>query len=75
MCRTMRNPSEFNIRRYDSCVIDINEYVTVFPRGNLYDIIGEMELNEIMLNSMQKNWIKHTYIQGFDCETITFKNL
>ena len=34
----------------------------------------EMELNEILLNIMPNNWIKQAYVQGFYCESITFKS-
>ena len=31
------------------------------------------ELNEILLNNMPNSWSKKWYVQGFDCESITFK--
>ena len=37
------------------------------------DKIGVPELNEILLNSMPTSWSKQVYVQGFDCESITFK--
>ena len=33
-----------------------------------------LELNENLLNSMPNSWIKQAYVQGFDSESITFKN-
>ena len=36
------------------------------------DKIGVTELNKILLNSMPNSWSKQAYIQGLDCESITF---
>ena len=37
------------------------------------DKIDITELNKIILNSMHNIWYRHAYVQGFDCESITFK--
>ena len=37
------------------------------------DKIGVTEINEILLNSIPNIWYKQAYVQGFDCESITFK--
>ena len=37
------------------------------------DKMGVTGLNEILLNSMPNIWSKKTYVQGFYCETISFK--
>ena len=34
MCHGMRNPRGLKVRCYASCVIDINEYLDVFPGDN-----------------------------------------
>ena len=31
------------------------------------------ELNEILLNIINNTWINQSYVQGFYCESITFK--
>ena len=31
------------------------------------------ELNKILLNSFPNSWIKQAHVQGFDCETIIYK--
>ena len=35
--------------------------------------IGVIDLDGIFLNSMPNIWSKQSYVQGFDCEYITFK--
>ena len=35
--------------------------------------IGVTKLNYILLNIMPNIWSKQAYVQGFDCEYITFK--
>ena len=37
------------------------------------DKIGVTKLNEILLNSIPRSWSRQAYVQGFDCESITFK--
>ena len=40
------------------------------PGAKSSDKIGEIEINEILLNSIPNIWIKLVYVKGFDCETI-----
>ena len=54
-------------------IIDLNEYWVYFPGETLNDNIGVVKLNEISLNSMPKIWYRQAYVQGFDCNSITFK--
>ena len=35
--------------------------------------MGITELNEILLNSITNIWSNQSYVQGFDCDTISFK--
>ena len=55
-------------------MIDINEYLFVLPGAKASDKICEMELNAILLNSTPNIWSRQAYVQGFDCESITFKS-
>ena len=73
MRRGMEKPRALTVRRYAERLIDINEQVDSFPGETLNDDIRETELNEIFLNSMPNGWYKQAYVQGFDCESITFK--
>ena len=54
-------------------MVYINEYLNVLLVVKAGYNIGEKELNEILLNSMPNVWIKQACVQGFYCETITFK--
>ena len=58
---------------YAACLIDLNEYLASFPGAALTDKVGVTELNSIFLNSMPNSWYKQACVQGFDCESITFK--
>ena len=73
MRRCMQKPRRLKVRRYDAPIIDLNEYFASFPRENMDDKIGFAELNEILLNSMTNIWSKQAYVQGFGCESISFK--
>ena len=44
------------------------------PGGTLADKIYVTELNEILLNIIPNYWCKQAYVQGFDCNSISFKN-
>ena len=63
------------VRRYGARLIDLNEYLASFPGETLTDKIGVTELNKILLNSMPNILSKHAYVQYFNCEYITFKNV
>ena len=39
----------------------------------LTDKISITKLNEILVNSVPNIWYKRAYLQGFYCESITFK--
>ena len=68
----MRKPRGLKLRCYSACLVYCNEYVDMFPGARESDNICEMELNEILLTSMQNIWIRKACVQGFDCEYITF---
>ena len=55
-------------------LIDLNEYSESFPGATLNDKIGLTKLNHILLNSMSNICYIQPYLQGFDCEYITFNN-
>ena len=73
MRRFLKNPHILKVGRYDVCLIDLNEYLALFPGATMSDNIGVTELNNILSNSMPNSWSKQAYVQGFDCETIPFK--
>ena len=54
-------------------MIDINEYFSSFPLENASEIIGDIELNKILLNRIPNGWIKQAYVQGFYCGPIALK--
>ena len=55
-------------------LIDINDYFAALPGETLIDKIGVTELNEIFLNSMPNSLRNQAYAQGYNCESITYKN-
>ena len=73
MRRFLKNPHILKLRRYAVCLIDLNQYLALFPEATISDNMGVTELNEILSNSMPNSWSKKAYVQGFDCETIPLK--
>ena len=71
MRRRMRNMRELKVRRYADLLIDLNEYLYEYPGAKAIDKIGDMELDEILLNSIANGWSKQAYWQDLYCETIT----
>ena len=69
----MKKPQSLTVRRHAARLIDLNDYLASFPGATLTDKIGVTELNEILIKSMPNRWYKQAYVQGFDCESITFK--
>ena len=74
MLHGMRKPGGLKLRWYAAHLIYLNDYLSVFSGEKTSGFFCEMELNEILLNIMPNNWIKQAYVQGFYCESITFKS-
>ena len=73
MRRIMRNPHGLKVRCYAAHLIDLNEYLALFPGVNLTDKIGMTDLNGVLLNIMPNSWIKQSCVQKFYYKSITFK--
>ena len=52
-------------------MIDMNDYLDVFPGAKAGDNIGDTEPNEITLNITTNGRSKKEHVHGFDCGTIT----
>ena len=75
MCRGMMNPRELKVRHYADWIIGINDYLAAFHREKSSEKICEMEANEILLKIVRNICISQEYVQVFDCESITLKNI
>ena len=73
MRRGMSNPSELKVRCYAASLVGNDEYLAAFPGAKSNYNISETELNKIILNIIPNGWSEQVYVQGFDCETITFR--
>ena len=73
MYQGMKKPRSLKVRRYVARLIDLNEYLDSFLGATLFDKIDVYELNENLLNSMPNIRSKQSYVQGSDCESISFK--
>ena len=61
MRHRMRKPRGLQVIRYAAHLVDLNDYLDVFPGENISDKI--CELNEILLNSMPNICSKQAYVQ------------
>ena len=50
----MWKPHELKVIRYADHLIDLNDYLAAFPGVKEVDNIGETDLNEIFLNSINR---------------------
>ena len=53
-------------------LIDLNEYLASFPGVTMADKITVTGLIKDILNSTPNSWYNKLYVQGFDCEIISF---
>ena len=67
ICSGMGKPRRLKVRCYVACLIDLNEYLALFPEAKISDKIVVIELNKILPNIMPNSWIKQAYVQEFDC--------
>ena len=56
MRRGMMKPHGLKVRCYAACMVGVNEYLDTLPGAKENGKIGEMELNKIILKSMQNVW-------------------
>ena len=75
MCRGTRKPRGFKIRRYAACLVDLNEYLAVFPGVTITENVCVTELDKNLLTSIPNSCSNQAYVQGFDCEYISFKSV
>ena len=66
-------PCSIKLRCYAACLIGLNECLDSSPGATLADNIDKNKLNNIILNRMSNRSFKQAYVQGFDCEYISFK--
>ena len=71
----MKKPRGLKLRLYAASMINIKNYLSVFPGAKEEDRCFEMEFNVSFLNRIPNIWIRQACVQGFDCKTITLKNL
>ena len=64
-----QKPRALIVRLYAARLIDVNEYLV----ETLNKRIRVTEINELLLKSMPTSWSIQDFVQGFDCEYITFK--
>ena len=72
MRRCMKKTCRLNVRRYATHLIDLNEYLASFPGVTMADKITVTGLIKDILNSTPNSWYNKLYVQGFDCEIISF---
>ena len=70
----MKKTGNLTVRLYVAHLIDLNEYFAALLGATLIDKIGVTELDEIFLNSMPNSLHNQAYAQGYNCESITYKN-
>ena len=69
----MRNPIKLKIRRYAAHLIELNEYLNIFPGSNMNNKIGGTELNEILLHNVSHGWGDQDFRWGFDFKYVPLK--
>ena len=62
----MSKPHGLKVRCYADFMIDLNDYLAVFPGSKASDKIRETSLNGILFHSVPNSWIRQSYVQGFN---------
>ena len=75
ICHGIRNPRGLKLIRYAACLVDLNEYLAVFPGVTITEIFCVTELDKNLLTSIPNSCSNQAYVQGFDCEYISFKSV
>ena len=65
MWHVMMNLCNISVKKFDTRLMDINEYLSLFPGSdNMKKIVYE-EMNEILLHTVPIVWTKQAYLKGF----------
>ena len=65
MWHVMMNLCNISVKKFDRRLMDINEYLSLFPGSDNMKKIADEEMNEIILHTVPIVWMKQAYLQGF----------
>ena len=65
MWHVMMNLCNVSVKKFDTRLMDINEYLPLFPGSDNMKIIADEEMNEIILHTVPIVWMKQAHLQGF----------
>ena len=75
MCRTMRKPKDIAFKRFAARLTELNNYLLLFPGSSATKKIRPEELKDILLHAIPNVWAKQTYLQGWDFEMKSYKDM
>ena len=73
MRRGMRKPWELHLKRFNAWLIELNNYLILFPTSRSPKKIPSKELNKIPLHDVPNRWATKACIQGWDFEGKSYK--
>ena len=73
MLREIRNPHELKVSHYLAHMVELNEYLAIFPGSKESDKLRETELNGIILHTIPNGCNMQDYGQFFYFEAVTLK--
>ena len=75
MRHVMSKTHGLKLRCYADFMIDLNDYLAVFPGSKASDKICETEFNEMFLDIISHSRISQAYVKGVDCKSINNNNI
>ena len=64
----MMNLRNVSVKKFDTRLMDINEYLPIFPGSDNMMKMADEEMNEILLHTVPIVWMKQAYLKEFGFE-------
>ena len=71
--RAIRKPQSMTFNRFAARLIEMNNFLPLFPGLDVSRKMEPEERNEILLHAVTNAWAKQSYLQGWDFELKTYK--
>ena len=71
--RTMSKPWDLLFKRFAAWLMELNDYLPIFPELSDTNKIPPKEINKIILHAVPHGWAKQYYLQGWYFKGETYK--
>ena len=71
----MQKPWDLPFKHFSARLTELNNYLPLFPGSGAANKIPPEEHNDILLHAVPNGWEKQVYLQGWDFEMKSYKDM